>query len=103
MANPAVYPPPNLFARSLPSAIWQTKEGASGTTPKAKLVFNLEREQNPPTQTHQAGSNTFIIMGKENKTTNFFKKVQEDPKEGWSFQGRKKHAVRIASPRQEAA
>jgi hypothetical protein len=53
-------------------------------------------------QTQAKNTNPFMTLSEENGSSNFLKKLQEDLKEGWSFQGKKKHAVKISSPRQEA-
>jgi hypothetical protein len=47
-------------------------------------------------------TNPFAALSEENGSSNFLKKLQEDLKEGWSFQGKKKHIVKISSPSQEA-
>lgn len=57
----------------------------------------------PNTQAYASitNSNSFAIAGEENHGADFFKKRHEDLKDGWSFQGKKKHIQKLASPRQE--
>jgi hypothetical protein len=55
--------------------------------------------QGTPVQTQAKSTNPFAALSEENRSSDFLKKFQEDLKEGWSFQGKKKYAVKISSPR----
>jgi len=56
-----------------------------------------------PGHAQAVNTNPFAALNEENGGFNFLKKIQEALKEGWSFQGKKKHTVKISSPCQDAA
>lgn len=50
----------------------------------------------------EASVNVFNIPSEGSKGAEPHTKLQEDAMEGWSFQGRRRHAPKLASPRQES-
>ncbi len=67
---------------------------------KAKLNFELrEADTHQAAQPH-VNSNPFAALESDNPKGEGAKHHQEELREGWTFQGRKKHTPRIASPRQ---
>jgi hypothetical protein len=69
-------------------------------TSKAKLNFGY-REAICHQALHSAtNTNPFAALEGVNPEAEDFKDNQEDPRESWTFQGKKKHIPRIASPRQ---
>jgi hypothetical protein len=50
-----------------------------------------------------ANSNPFAGNIRETVRTEVLQKQFEDPREGWTFQGKKKLPIRILSPRQDLA
>jgi hypothetical protein len=59
-------------------------------TSKAKLSFNLPGEKNDLAQGKWADLNPFEALNGENESSNFLKKILEELKGGWTFQGEKK-------------
>jgi len=59
-------------------------------TSKAKLSFNLLGEKNDLAQGKWADLNPFEALNGENESSNFLKKILEELKGGWTFQGEKK-------------
>jgi len=71
------------------------------TTPKIKLSFGLPRLASPQAPALEASANPFASPGEGNQRAVLRIKSQEDTMEGWSFQGRRRHAPKLASPRQK--
>jgi hypothetical protein len=65
------------------------------------LAFNLAGGLGELAQEHWADANPFIMLNEEERSFGFLQKNQKAFKEGLTIQGKKKHAVRIASPRQK--
>lgn len=94
MAEPSASPS-HLQDRSRP-ADKRPPEGEC--TPKTKLSFGISRMPNSQAHISATNVNPFAAVGKGNHGTNILKKLHEDLKEGWSFQGRKKHILKLSSP-----
>jgi hypothetical protein len=75
------------------------KPPKEATTPKNKLIFELPELNCPQTQKLEANANPFANSKEGNQGVNLRARLQEDTLEGWSFQGRRKHAPKLASPR----
>jgi hypothetical protein len=71
------------------------------TTPRNKLFFGLPGILDPQTQRTEANTNPFANLNEGSRGANGNIRPQEDELEGWSFQGRRKHAPKLASPRPE--
>jgi hypothetical protein len=96
MAEPANSP--GLSQDRLSSEDKRRLEGAF--TPKAKLNFGIQELASPQAPNPASNTNPFAVLGEGNLGAETVKKILEDLKEGWSFQGRRKHTFKIASPRQ---
>jgi len=97
MAEPSASPS-HLQDRSRP-ADKRPPEGEC--TPKTKLSFGISGMPNSQAHISTANANPFATVGEGNHGTNILKKLHEDLKEGWYFQGRKKHILKLSSPRQD--
>ncbi|CAM6024278.1 unnamed protein product [Sphagnum balticum] len=76
------------------------EEGEEGcSTPKKKLTFNLPGRSNGKFQGKWADANPFETLNKEAEALGFLKKTPEALEEGWIFQRKKKHKVKIATSR----
>lgn len=75
------------------------KEGVS--PPRNLLNFNLQDSKDLSTRTTEANSNPFASPRESGKELNSMPRAQGEATEGWSFQGRRRHAPKLASPRQE--
>ncbi len=67
-----------------------------------KLHFGIPGLKGTQAQTSEANVNPFASPGEGNKEAERHIRPQVEIMEGWSFQGRKRHAPKLASPRQEA-
>jgi hypothetical protein len=74
-------------------------EGIS--TPKVKFCFGIPILISPQAFTLEANINPFTNPGEGNREAELRGKLHEDTMEGWSFQGRRRHVPKLASPRQE--
>jgi len=86
MADP-VASPHHLQDRPPPSI---SREPGGDSTPKAKLSFDIPGSLSILVHVQTMNSNPFAAPGEENGGADFLKKIQEDLKEGRSFQGKKK-------------
>ncbi|CAM6000527.1 unnamed protein product [Sphagnum balticum] len=89
---------PGLSQDRLSSEDKRRSEGAF--TPKAKLNFGIQELASPQAPNPTSNANPFAVLGEGNPGAEAVKKIHEDLKEGWTFQGRKKHTLKITSPRQ---
>jgi hypothetical protein len=71
------------------------------TTPRNKLFFGLPEILDPQAQKTEANTNPFANSNKGSRGADMSIRLQEDELEGWSFQGRRKHAPKLTSPRLE--
>jgi hypothetical protein len=72
------------------------EEGADGcNTPKIKFIFNLSRGCNGLSQRKWANANPFETLNEEDEAFSFLRKAPEALEGGWTFQGKKKHKVKI--------
>jgi hypothetical protein len=76
------------------------KESAS--TPKTQLCFGLPGQASSQAHALEATTNPFASLTEGNKGARATPKHQEEMINEWSFQGRKKHTPKLASPRPEA-
>jgi hypothetical protein len=80
----------------IPSKVTTQVEGMDGrNTSKTKLSFNLLGEKNDLAQGKWTDLNPFEALNGENERFNFFRKIPEKLKGGWTFQGKKKNKVKI--------
>jgi hypothetical protein len=73
-----------------------------GLTPNAKLHFGIPGLTGTQTQTPEANANPFANPGEGNKEAERHNKPPMEAMEGWSFQGKRRHTPKLASPRQDA-
>ncbi len=69
-------------------------------TSKAKLNFGYRESNSHQAPNSAANTNPFAALEADNLEIEDSKDNQEDSREGWTFQGRRKHIPRIALPRQ---
>ncbi len=74
----------------------QPTEGAY--TPKAKLCFGISGLTSLQTLAPEANANPFASPNEGNRKAELCSKPHVDAMEGWSFQGRRKHAPKLVSP-----
>jgi len=74
----------------------------SASTPKTKLCFGLLGLVSSHARALEASTNPFASPDEGNHGVGAIPKHQEEATNGWSFQGRKKHAPKLASPRLDA-
>jgi hypothetical protein len=68
-------------------------------TPNKKLFFDLSGRNDGKSQGKWVDTNPFETLNEEAGVSGFFKKTLETLEEGWTFQGKKKHKVKIATTR----
>jgi len=94
--------PPKSSSRSKSKIRAETERIPNGdTTLKIKLSFGIPRVANPQALTLEANANPFTSPNEGNRGAELCNKLLEDVVEGWSFQGRRRHAPKLASPCQE--
>ncbi|CAM6023818.1 unnamed protein product [Sphagnum balticum] len=69
---------------------------------RPKLCFGIPGLARSQALTSDAGVNPFASPREEHQEVKLRNKLPDDLAEGWSFQGRKKHAPKLASPRLDA-
>jgi hypothetical protein len=74
---------------------------AGGLTPNAKLHFGILRLTRTQTQTPEANANLFASPGEGNREAERHNKPPMEAMEGWSFQGKRRHTPKLASPKQD--
>jgi hypothetical protein len=80
----------------------ETEQLADGAkAPRASLSFGMPGLASPQTLSREARANPFANLGGGRHEAEPNNKAQEDKTEGWSFQGRRRHAPKLASPRKE--
>jgi len=89
-------PPTRLKSETQPEAEQLT---AGGSTPNAKLHFGFPRLKGTHTQTLEANANPFASSGEGNKEVKRHNRPHVEAMEGWSFQGKRRHTPKLASPR----
>jgi len=82
---------PSLVTRRHPESTY---------TSKAKLNFGFREVNNHQAPYSVANTNPFAALEAVNPEAKDAKDNKEDLRESWTFQGRKKHTPKIASPRQ---
>jgi hypothetical protein len=95
MTNPP--PSPSRAKGKIRAEVKNPPEEA--TTPKNKFYFRLHRLNDYQAQKTEANANPFASSNEGNRGVDLRARTQEDMLEGWSFQGRRKHAPKLASPR----
>jgi hypothetical protein len=94
--------PPKFPSRSKSKIRTNVEQPPNGdTTPNIKLSFGIPGLANPQALALEASANPFTSPGEGNRGAELRNKLHEDAMEGWSFQGRRRHAPKLASPRQE--
>jgi hypothetical protein len=66
-------------------------------TPKKKLTFDLSGGSDGKSQGKWVNTNPFETLNEEARALGFFKKTSKALEEGWTFQGKKKHKVKITT------
>jgi hypothetical protein len=79
----------------------QKLKASLNSTPRTELNFRNQELASPQAPNPATKTNPFAVLGEDNSGVEALMKIHEDMKEGWSFQGRKRHAPKHASPRQE--
>ncbi|CAM6027380.1 unnamed protein product [Sphagnum balticum] len=69
------------------------------TTPKNKLNFGLHGLNGPQAQKTRANANPFASSDEGSRGGDQSARLHEDTLEGWSFQGRRKHAPKLVPPK----
>ncbi len=90
-------PSPNRAKEETRAEVEKPSEEAM--TPKSNLFFELPELNCPQAQKSEAGVNPFANSEEGSRGGDMRARCQEDTTEGWSFQGRKKHIPKLASPR----
>jgi hypothetical protein len=95
----AIDPTPSPSRAELETRADDKKPSAGATTPRNNIFFELPRSDCPKAQNTGKTANPFAspVDGKNGWDERY--RCQEEMPEGWSFQGRRKHAPKIASPR----
>ncbi|CAM6017308.1 unnamed protein product [Sphagnum balticum] len=75
---------------------------AGGFTPNAKLHFGILGLTGTQTQTPKVNANPFTNPGEGNREVEQHSRPHVEATEGWSFQGKRRHTPKLASPRQDA-
>jgi hypothetical protein len=97
--------PASLKSETQPEAEQPT---IKGLTPNAKLHFGTLRLTGAQAQTPKANANPFTnanlftSLGEGNKETERHGRPHVEATEGWSFQGKRGHTLKLASPRLDA-
>ncbi len=73
-----------------------------GSTPSAKLLFELSDLTGSRAKTTEAYANPFASPSESCKEAGLAIRAQGEAMEGWTFQGRRRHTPKLASPRHEA-
>jgi len=68
-------------------------------TPRTSIFFELPGPNSSKARKSEMGVNPFASPADGNQGGDFRSRGQEDDLEGWSFQGRKKHAPKLATPK----
>jgi len=77
------------------------KPSEEAMTPKSNLFFERPELNCPKAQKTEASTNPFASSEEGSHGGDIRAKCQEDALEGWSFQGRKKHMPKFASPKSD--
>jgi hypothetical protein len=75
------------------------KPPKEATTPRIDIFFKLPGPDSSKAQKSEMGVNPFASPADGNQGGDFRSRGQEDDLEGWSFQGRKKHTPKLATPK----
>jgi hypothetical protein len=95
--------PPTSLNRAKGETRAETKNPwEEATTPRNKFSFGLPGMLDLQAQKKGANTNPFANANEGSRSADRSIRVQEDEMEGWSFQGQRKHAPKLASPRPEA-
>jgi hypothetical protein len=84
----------------------QTDEGQptpGGSTPSTELHFGLSGLKGAQVLAPEAIPNPFASPREAIKESERVNRSQVDATEGWTFQGKRKHTPKLASPRQKAS
>jgi hypothetical protein len=93
--------PEDLSTRSK----WEHQSGiellaAMGHTSNAKLLFSFSEHEGAQRQSLEANANPFGCPSEKTSEANGPRRIPVESMEGWTFQGRRKQAPTLASPRQ---
>ncbi len=72
-----------------------------GHTPNTKPLFGIPAQVGTQGRTLEANVNPFVSLGEESREAGRFSRPLVEATEGWVFQGRRRHAPILASPRLE--
>jgi len=93
---------------SLPHRLTREQQGttilpAQESTPRTRLSFATSKLASSPRNGNIASLNPFERNFGEMVRTDLLQRQLEDPREGWTFQGKRRFLVKILSPRQDPA
>ncbi|CAK9858309.1 unnamed protein product [Sphagnum jensenii] len=91
-------PPASLKSQTQLEAKQPTVEGL---TPNAKFHCGIPRLTGAQTQTSEANANPFASLGERNREAEPHERLHVEAMEGWSFQGKRRHTPKLASPKQD--
>jgi len=89
----------SLKSETQPKAEQPTVEGL---TPNTKPHFGTPMLTGAQAQTPEANANPFASLREGNKETERHERPHVEAMEGWSFQGKRKHTPKLASPKLDA-
>jgi hypothetical protein len=95
----AIDPTPSPSRAEVETRADDKKSLAGATTPRNSIFFELPESDCPKAQTTGMTANPFASPVDGNQGGEERYRCQEEMPEGWSFQGRRKHAPKIDSPR----
>jgi len=95
----AIDPTPSPSRAEVKTRADDRKPPAGATTPRNSIFFKLPGLDCSKAQNAEKIANPFASPVDGNQRGDERHRCQEEMPEGWSFQGRKKHAPKIASPR----
>ncbi|CAK9253698.1 unnamed protein product [Sphagnum jensenii] len=76
---------------------------AQDSTSRTRLPFAISELTSSPGSGDRANLNPFARNSGEASRSELLQSQQEDPREGWTFQGKRRLPVRLLSPRQDLA
>lgn len=94
---------PDLSARSKIGTQPDEEHPTAGVpTPNAKPLFGIPERKGTQGKSLEANNNPFASPGEESREAGTLSKPPVETTEGWVFQGKRRHAPILASPKQEA-
>jgi len=93
-------PPARLKSETQPD---EGQPTPGGSTPSTKFHFGLSGLKGAQVLALEANPNPFASPGEGTKESERLNRSQADAMEGWTFQGKRRHTPKLASPRQETS